>query len=149
MTHDSLSAVKVKQTLYGAQRVALLGNKEHKWSFRVHVHVHMHMCSKRQQRQFYYQTCFHGGQTLCFLDLQWKENIPRTQFYTYHLPLPVLLFQQDILMISRIYTMKSTNIPLSLFTFYTPNYFPSMFWHLTVQSGANKQSKRSPGLCLS
>ena len=41
MTHDGLSAVKIKQTLYGSHRAVRLGNKEHKWC----IWVHTCMCS--------------------------------------------------------------------------------------------------------
>lgn len=47
MTHDSLSAVKIKQTLYGSHHAARMGNKERKWGFCVHVCVFLHMCKER------------------------------------------------------------------------------------------------------
>lgn len=43
MTHDSLSAVKTKQTLYGSHHATHLGNKEDKWCFNIHVCAPIHI----------------------------------------------------------------------------------------------------------
>lgn len=77
MTHDSLSAVKTKQTLYGSHHAAQLGNNEHKWYFCMHVCAPTHNV-QRSKVEFTISDflVFPNGQASRLPVLQWREITP-------------------------------------------------------------------------
>lgn len=116
MTHDSLSAVKIKQTLYGSHHAARLGNKEHKWCFCVHACVPTHTCTKKPGREVYYQRCFRASKWLSITFSGPTVKIYRHQStYTFKIksPPPLRLSVTQCLAAPPIHTLKRADVTLN------------------------------------